>query len=95
MKRLLAYLFIVLGLGLTFNVSASAESGYCIDGLTSSFYRHSDGKKHFLKGSYWVKKIKNRKNDLLVEIILVLQFKSRELFNRYFSLLSLKVTLLR
>ena len=62
MKRLLAYLFIVLGLGLTFSVKASAESGYCIDGLTSSFYRDSDGKKHFLKGSYWVKKIKNRKN---------------------------------
>ena len=62
MKRLLAYLFIVLGLGLTFNVNASAESGYCIDGLTSSFYRDVDGKKHFLKGSYWVKKIKNRKH---------------------------------
>ena len=62
MKRLLAYLFIALGLGLTFSINASAESGYCIDGLTSSFYRDSDGKKHFLKGSYWVKKIKNRKN---------------------------------
>ena len=62
MKRLLAYLFIVLGLGLMFNVNASAESGYCIDGLTSKFYRDKDGKKYFLKGSYWVKKIKNRKN---------------------------------
>ena len=29
MKRLLAYLFIVLGLGLTFNVSAKADN-YCI-----------------------------------------------------------------
>ncbi|MDC0520443.1 caspase family protein, partial [Candidatus Pelagibacter sp.] len=60
--RLIAYLFIVLGLGLTFNVNASAESGYCIDGLTSSFYRDNDGKKYFLSGTYWVKKIKNRKN---------------------------------
>ena len=36
MKRLLAYLFIVLGLGLTFNVSADAITGkgLCINGLT-------------------------------------------------------------
>jgi len=36
MKRLLAYLFIVLGLGLTFNVNAEAVSGkgLCINGLT-------------------------------------------------------------
>ena len=62
MKRLLVYLFIVFGLGLTFSINASAESGYCIDGLTSSFYRDNDGKKYFLSGTYWVKKIKNRKN---------------------------------
>ena len=37
MKRLLAYLFIVLGLGLTFNVNANAVSGkgLCINGLTN------------------------------------------------------------
>ena len=67
MKRLLAYLFIVPGLGLTFSANANAESGYCIDGLTSSFYRDSDGKKHFLKGNYWVKKIKNR-NHIIVGV---------------------------
>ncbi|MDC1040712.1 caspase family protein [Candidatus Pelagibacter sp.] len=63
MKRLLAYLFIVLGLGLSFNISdGNAESGYCINGLTSSFYRDKDGKKHFLKDKYRVIKVKNRKN---------------------------------
>jgi hypothetical protein len=37
MKRLLVYLFIVLGLGLTFSVSADAITGkgLCINGLTN------------------------------------------------------------
>ena len=30
MKRLLAYLFIILGLGLTFNVNANAATNLCI-----------------------------------------------------------------
>jgi len=66
MKRLLAYLFIVLGLGLTFNVNAEADSseeGYCIEGLTKSFYNENDVKKYFFQGYYSVRKLKNRKKD--------------------------------
>ena len=40
MKRLLAYLFIVLGLGLTFNVNSKADN-YCIPKQAEKDYLHS------------------------------------------------------
>ena len=45
MKRLLAYLFIVLGLGLTFSVSANADVkyDYCVPENLESLYSLQDG----------------------------------------------------
>ena len=43
MKRLLAYLFIVLGLGLTFNVYAEAKYNYCVPRNLESLYSLKDG----------------------------------------------------
>ncbi len=62
MKRLLAYLFIVLGLGLVFSANGNADSGpgYCVEGLTNTFYYDDGDKKYFKKGLYPVFKLKNR-----------------------------------
>ena len=47
MKRLLAYLFIVLGLGLTLNINANAAKTKKIDYLCIS--QNKDNKKEYVK----------------------------------------------